>query len=155
MGLGRPHRPCPSRGVTRSVACDGHGLWREYEGSVEDWMTQSKRAREIAAQSAADSPTPAPVAAPPAPAAAAAPRPGTRRKLSYKEQRELETLPARIAELEEEQKRITEVLELDGGAIYASEASRAAELAQRHAQIDEELLAAMERWEELDSARQG
>ena len=141
--------------VTSIVAFEGDGLWREYEGSVEDWMTQSKRAREIAAQSAADSPTPAPVAAPPAPAAAAAPRPGTRRKLSYKEQRELETLPARIAELEEEQKRITEVLELDGGAIYASEASRAAELAQRHAQIDEELLAAMERWEELDSARQG
>ncbi|MDR6861216.1 ATP-binding cassette domain-containing protein [Variovorax guangxiensis] len=139
--------------VTSIVAFEGDGLWREYEGSVEDWMTQSKRAREIAAQSAADSPTPAPVAAPPAPAAA--PRPGARRKLSYKEQRELETLPARIAELEEEQKRITEVLELDGGAIYASEASRAAELAQRHAQIDEELLAAMERWEELDSARQG
>ncbi|NDZ12974.1 ABC transporter ATP-binding protein [Variovorax sp. WS11] len=139
--------------VTSIVAFEGDGLWREYEGSVEDWMTQSKRAREIAAQSAPDSPTPAPVAAPPAPAAA--PRPGTRRKLSYKEQREFETLPARIAELEEEQKRITEVLELDGGAIYASEASRAAELAQRHAQVDEELLAAMERWEELDSARQG
>jgi len=78
-----------------------------------------------------------------------------RRKLGYKEQREFETLPARIAELEEEQKRITELLELDGGAIYASEPSRAAELAQRHAHIDEELLAAMERWEELDSARQG
>jgi ATP-binding cassette subfamily F protein uup len=139
--------------VTSIVAFEGDGLWREYEGSVEDWMTQSKRAREIAARNAPDSATAAPAAAPPEPAVA--PPPGTRRKLSYKEQRELETLPARIAELEEEQKRITEVLELDGGAIYASEASRAAELSQRHAQIDEELLSAMERWEELDSARQG
>lgn len=141
--------------VTSIVAFEGDGLWREYEGSVEDWMIQSKRAREIAAQSAADSPAPASAAVPAPPTPPAAPRPGTRRKLSYKEQRELETLPAQIADLEEEQKRITEVLELDGGAIYATEASRAAELAQRHAQIDEELLAAMERWEELDSARQG
>jgi ATP-binding cassette subfamily F protein uup len=141
--------------VTSIVAFEGDGLWREYEGSVEDWMIQSKRAREIAAQSAADSPAPASAAVPAPPTPPAAPRPGTRRKLSYKEQRELETLPAQIADLEEEQKRISEVLELDGGAIYATEASRAAELAQRHAQIDEELLAAMERWEELDSARQG
>jgi ATP-binding cassette subfamily F protein uup len=141
--------------VTSIVAFEGDGLWREYEGSVEDWMIQSKRAREIAAQSAADSPAPASAAVPAPPTPPAAPRLGTRRKLSYKEQRELETLPAQIADLEEEQKRITEVLELDGGAIYATEASRAAELAQRHAQIDEELLAAMERWEELDSARQG
>jgi len=76
----------------------------------------------------------------------------TRKKLSYKEQRELETLPARIAELEEEQKRISEILALDGGAIYATDASRAAELAERHARIDEELMAALERWEALGSA---
>ena len=140
--------------VTSIIAFEGDGLWREYEGSVEDWMIQSKRSREIAAQSALVPAAPAPAAAaPPEPTGAS--RPGTRRKLSYKEQREFETLPARIAELEEEQKRITEVLELDGGAIYASEASRAAELAQRHAQIDEELLEAMERWEELDSASRG
>ncbi|MDR6539593.1 ATP-binding cassette domain-containing protein [Variovorax soli] len=139
--------------VTSIIAFEGDGLWREYEGSVEDWMIQSKRSREIAAQSTPASPAPPSVVASPAPAAA--PRPGMRRKLGYKEQREFETLPARIAELEEEQKRITELLELDGGAIYASEPSRAAELAQRHAHIDEELLAAMERWEELDSARQG
>ena len=139
--------------VTSTIAFEGNGLWREYEGSVEDWLTQSKRARAIAAEGAQARPAPTPAAASPVPAALA--RAGTRRKLSYKEQREFETLPARIAELEEEQKRITEILELEGGAIYASEASRAAELAQRHAQIDEELLAAMERWETLDSARQG
>jgi ATP-binding cassette subfamily F protein uup len=137
--------------VTSIIAFEGDGLWREYEGSVEDWQIQSRRAREIAAQATA-APPPAPA---PAPEAAAAPRPGTRRKLSYKEQREFEALPARIAELEEEQKRITEMLALDGGALYATDPSRAAELAQRHAQIDEELLAALERWEALDTARQG
>lgn len=45
------------------------------------------------------------------------------------------------------------MLELDGGAIYATDASRAAELSQRHAQIDDELLAALERQEELSAGR--
>ncbi|HET7837282.1 MAG TPA: ATP-binding cassette domain-containing protein [Variovorax sp.] len=139
--------------VTSTIAFEGDGRWREYEGSVQDWLTQSKRAREIAQQRAAAAPPPtaAPVTAAPPPAAAAKPA-ATRKKLSYKEQRELETLPARIAELEEEQKRISEILALDGGAIYASDASRAAELAERHARIDEELMAALERWEALGSA---
>ncbi|MBT2302535.1 ATP-binding cassette domain-containing protein [Variovorax paradoxus] len=138
--------------VTSTIAFEGDGHWREYEGSVQDWLIQSKRTREFAAQRAAAS---APAPAAPAPAAEAAPRATPRKKLSYKEQRELETLPAQIAALEEEQKRITEMLELDGGAIYANEASRAAELGERHAQIDDELLAALERWEELGAARQG
>ncbi|MDN8616258.1 ATP-binding cassette domain-containing protein [Variovorax ginsengisoli] len=140
--------------VTSTIAFEGDGRWREYEGSVQDWLTQSKRAREIAQQRAAAAPPPAtaaPVTAAPPPAAAAKPA-ATRKKLSYKEQRELETLPARIAELEEEQKRISEILALDGGAIYATDASRAAELAERHARIDEELMAALERWEALGSA---
>jgi len=79
--------------------------------------------------------------------------PGLRKKLSYKEQRELDALPAQIAALETEQQRITELLELDGGAIYATDSSRAAELAERHAKIDDELLAAMERQEELSAGR--
>ena len=78
---------------------------------------------------------------------------GARKKLSYKEQRKLDTLPAQIAALEAEQTRITEMLELDGGAIYASDASRAAELAERHARIDDELLSALERQEELTAGR--
>jgi ATP-binding cassette subfamily F protein uup len=140
--------------VTSTVAFEGDGHWREYEGSVQDWLIQSKRAREIAEQRQPTSraaPAPAaastPVAAPtPAPAAA-------RKKLSYKEQRELDGLPAQIQALEAEQKRIAEMLELDGGAIYATDASRAAELSQRHAQIDDELLAALERQEELTVKR--
>ncbi|ADU39583.1 ATP-binding cassette domain-containing protein [Variovorax paradoxus] len=139
--------------VTSTIAFEGDGRWREYEGSVQDWLIQSKRAREIAAQRLAAAPPP-PVAAP-APAAETAPKAATapRKKLSYKEQRELEALPVQIEALETEQKRITEMLELDGGAIYASDASRAVELSERHAQIDEELLAALERQEELGAAR--
>ena len=130
------------------------GHWREYEGTVQDWQTQTQRMREIAAAntSAAPAATPAPAAqktvatAPVAPAALATPR----RKLSYKEQRELETLPAQIAAFEAEQQRIS--AELDGGALYAKDGVRAAALAQRHSQLDEELLGAMERWESLEKA---
>jgi ATP-binding cassette subfamily F protein uup len=141
--------------VTSTIAFEGDGHWREYEGSVQDWLIQSKRAREIAEQRQAASPPPPPAPAPtPAAAESAAARPAAaRKKLSYKDQRELEALPAQIEALEAEQKRITEMLELDGGAIYATDASRAAELSQRHAQIDDELLAALERQEELSAGR--
>lgn len=141
--------------VTSTIAFEGDGHWREYEGSVQDWLIQSKRAREIAEQRQAASPPPSPAPAPtPAAAEPATARPtAARKKLSYKEQRELEALPAQIEALETEQKRITEMLELDGGAIYATDASRAAELSQRHAQIDDELLAALERQEELSAGR--
>ena len=141
--------------VTSTIAFEGDGRWREYEGSVQDWLIQSKRAREIAEQRATAAPPraiqPAPSGGPAAaaPASTAPPLAAPRKKLSYKEQRELDSLPAQIAALEDEQKRIAGVLELDGGAIYASDASRAAELGERHAKIDDELLAAMERQEAL------
>ena len=140
--------------VTSTIAFEGDGHWREYEGSVRDWMIQSKRAREIAEQRAAAAPPAAPAAAAAAPKTEAAPtRVVTRKKLSYKEQRELEALPTQITALEDEQKRIAEMLAVDGGAIYSSEASRAAELGERHSQIDEELLVALERQEELGATR--
>jgi len=48
------------------------------------------------------------------------------------------------------------MLELDGGpSSNANDSSRAAELGERHARIDEELLAALERWEELGALGPG
>ncbi len=125
------------------------GTWREYEGSVQDWLLQSRRASEIAAsRGPAPTAAAAPAAAPATPAAAAPP--AARRKLSYKEQRELEALPARIHALEEEQKQID--AELDGGALYARDAARAAVLAARHGVVEDELMQALERWETLERA---
>ena len=119
---------------------------------MQDWLTQSKRAREIAAQRLAAAPAAAPIPAAPTPAVPEI-RPIARKKLGYKEQRELEGLPAVITALEEEQGRIAALLALDGGALYASDASRAAELAERHARIDDDLLSALERQEALGTAR--
>ena len=56
-------------------------------------------------------------------------RPAPRTKLSFKEQRELDELPARIEALEEEQKEIAE--RLAGAELYTSEPQRVAELQAR------------------------
>jgi ATP-binding cassette subfamily F protein uup len=140
--------------VTSTIAFEGLGSWREYEGSVEDWLVQSRRSAEAKSKNASK-PSPnereqlsrseqSPVIAAPAVPAPKA------RKLSFKEQRELDGLPARIAELEAEQQAIHEALQ--DGSLYASDNARALELSNRNAQIDDELMAALERWEELGSA---
>jgi ATP-binding cassette subfamily F protein uup len=128
--------------VTSTIAFEGDGRWREYEGGVQDWLLQSQRARAWAAP--LPTPAKAPTAAPPS---TPAPAPATRRKLSYKEQRELEALPGRIEALEQEQAAIS--AELADGTLYARDAARAAQLASRSAEIEDELMAALERWEAL------
>jgi ATP-binding cassette subfamily F protein uup len=133
--------------VTSTLVFEGNGLWREYEGGVLDWQTQAARAREWQAQAAAKAGGPSastkPVAAASSPVAVTSPR----RKLSYKEQRELEALPQRIEALEAEQKAIDS--SLADGSLYASDPARAAALATRHAEIESELMDALERWETL------
>ncbi len=131
--------------VTSTIAWEGDvqaGLWREYEGGYEDWKLQ--RGRTLAAIAAA-APKPAP-----APAPVAAPKPAApARKLSYKDQRELDELPARIEALETEQKTIGD--RLASTELYTEEPQRVAELQARYAQIEDELMAALERWEALSS----
>src|SRR6202022_3598626 len=72
-------------------------------------------------------------------------------KLSFKEQRELDALPEKIATLEAEQKTIG--AQLENGSIFAKEAQEGARLTERYAAIDDELLAALERWEALEAKR--
>ncbi len=138
--------------VTSTIVYEGDALWREYEGGVLDWLTQSRRAQVLAAGAparAADTRAgpPASEAAKPARPAASAP---ARKKLSYKEQRELDALPGLIEALEQEQKAIHE--DLADGSLYSSDPGRAQRLAERNAQIDDELMAALERWEALGTA---
>ena len=132
--------------VTSTIAWEGEdapGLWREYEGGYEDWQLQRARAREIAA---ARPRAPAPVAAPAPPPAKA---PAAPRKLGFKEQRELQEMPARIQALEAEQREIGE--RLASSALYTDEPQRVGELQARYAQIEDELMTALERWEALSA----
>ncbi len=134
--------------VTSTIAWEGDlqpGHWREYEGGIADWQVQ--RARMLAARATA--PAAKVVAAAPTPAAT--PTVATKvRKLSYKEKREFDELPARIAALEAEQASISE--RLADTALYSADPAQLPPLHARYAQIDDELLAAMERWELLGGA---
>ena len=56
-------------------------------------------------------------------------------------------MPGLIEALETEQKAITD--ELADGSLYSRDGQRAAALTVRSAQIDDELMAALERWEAL------
>ncbi|MBP6752361.1 MAG: ATP-binding cassette domain-containing protein [Alicycliphilus sp.] len=132
--------------VTSTIAAEGDGLWREYEGGVQDWLTQSRRSRELAGSAA--------------PAAKNTSQNEAKRitdkreqlqkkKLSYKEQRELEQLPAQIDALEAEQTAIRD--ELADGSLYARDGTRAAALHARDGEIEELLMQALERWSELST----
>ncbi|MDP2094004.1 MAG: ATP-binding cassette domain-containing protein, partial [Hydrogenophaga sp.] len=130
--------------VTSTIVSEGEGRWREYVGDVQDWLTQSARAEALQREkSTAPASAPAGKAAP----AAAPSAPATKKKLSYKEQRELDALPERIAQLEAEQAELD--LQLNNGQLFSADPARAAQLAARHAQVEAEWLQAMERWETL------
>lgn len=133
-----------------SEAAPGHpGRWREYEGGVSDWLVQAQRARSLisAAATAAAGP---PAARKPDAAPAVTKPQQARRKLSYKEQRELQELPDRIAALEAEQKVLGE--RLTDPALYKTAPQAAVEMQARFAQIEQALLEALERWESLEGA---
>lgn len=144
--------------VTSTIAFEGEGRWREYEGGVTDWLTQSKRATELAKSKGQKGAQPfnygrdqlsknEPMSRPELRSTEPAAPPPKARKLSFKEQRELDGLPERIAALETEQQAIA--TQLADGTLYATDNARALGLAARSAQIDVELLAALERWEAL------
>jgi ATP-binding cassette subfamily F protein uup len=153
--------------VTSTIAFEGDGHWREYEGGVQDWLVQSKRAKEIAANNGKKRPDPAyslpkslsnqehsaQINANNAPANSNNSSTGAlknlakTRKLSFKEKRDLDELPAKIEALEAEQTDIR--MQLADGKLLSTDNAKALALTQRDAEIDDLLLAAMERWEEL------
>jgi ATP-binding cassette subfamily F protein uup len=127
--------------VTQVIVAEGEGVWRDYVGGYTDW----ERVKAAAAQAAKPAsgkaaPTAAPTAAP-----IAAPK---NKKLSYKEQRELEELPQLIASLEDEQSAIT--LQLSSADFYRTNPGDAKRLTARVEEIEALLLKALERWEEIE-----
>jgi ATP-binding cassette subfamily F protein uup len=136
--------------VTSTIAFEGEGRWREYEGGVEDWLVQSARAAALqsASKSGASKDLSTLGSGPKEPQTGAKP-PSAPAKLSYKDQRELDALPGRIEALEKEQQSLRD--ELADATIYSRDAQRATALHARDAAIDEELMAALERWEALSS----
>lgn len=129
--------------VTQTIAAEGDGVWHEYAGGYQDWADYQTRKKQND-----DSTRTPPKLAEAATGTSPKTRPDGNRKLSYKETRELAELPERVAALEQEQKELTRRLE--DPALYQSEPREAEKLARRMSEIDDELLALLERWEELD-----
>ncbi|MCY0388602.1 ATP-binding cassette domain-containing protein [Robbsia sp. Bb-Pol-6] len=144
--------------VTSVIAFEGEGRWREYVGGFSDWRIQSARAAQLAGSEQPSAPAPKAASTPASGAAAtsgaaagaAAARPV---KLSFKEQRELETLPAEIAELETEQKHLSGCIE--EGSVFVNDPAEGTRLTDRFAEIDDALFAALERWETLEAKSRG
>jgi ABC transport system ATP-binding/permease protein len=129
--------------VTQVIVAEGQGKWKEYVGGYTDW----ERVRDASAAAPVQKKAEVkPAAAAPAPAA---PAQAKAKKLSYKEQRELEELPQLIAKLEDEQTALN--LTLSDPDFYKKTPAEAKRLNDRIAQIEEELMTALERWEAIES----
>ena len=122
--------------VTGTLVLEGEGRVGEYTGGYADWLRQR----------------PAPVATMPAsplaPTSKAAPPPAPRRRLGYKEQRELEQLPARIEALETEIAARTAAM--GEPAFFRQDSAVIVEANEALAAMQTELDAAYARWAELD-----
>ncbi|MEM6645373.1 MAG: ATP-binding cassette domain-containing protein, partial [Bacteroidota bacterium] len=124
--------------VTSTLVMAPNGGVNEYIGGYDDWLRQRPAPR-----AAAEPTLVKPKAAKPKPQAE---KP---RRLSFKEKRELEALPAQIETLEAEQAE--HFATLGNPAFYQSEPERATDIQQRLAAIEAELETAYTRWEELET----
>ena len=132
--------------VTQVIVAEGGGQWREYVGGYSDW----ERVRgDVAPQKPAPKPD---MKNEPKPASREA-VPAKSKKLSYKEQRELDALPALIAELEAEQKAISE--KLADAELYRERPDEVRKLNERFAEIDLLLLESLEKWEAIEARAKG
>ena len=118
--------------VTQTLAPLGGGQWQENAGGYSDWLTrQAPAARALEPKAPLTAPT------------------RSRTRLSYKEQRELDRLPAEIAALELEQRELTgRLATVDYRATAAVEIVA---LGRRVADIEGLLMAKLERWEALEA----
>ncbi|GAB5606123.1 ATP-binding cassette domain-containing protein [Sideroxyarcus sp. TK5] len=126
--------------VTQVIAFEGDGKLMEYVGGYEDWV----RMKQFEAKGRIATPAPAKVEA-----KTDAPKTKAPGKLSFKEQQELEEIPRRIEVLEREQEDIAAAL--GSGTLFRDNPAHAKQLGQRAAEIEEQMLDLMARWEALES----
>jgi len=131
--------------VTSTLVLEGDGRVADYVGGYEDWLRQRPSSR-------ATIPEPR-VASPESRAPILEPRVGSpeRKKLTYKEQRELDALPGRIESLEAEQRSLNQRIADPAFYLESAEAIRAA--MARAESLEAELSVVLARWDELESRR--
>ena len=125
--------------VTSTLALEGDGHVGEYVGGYGDWFRQTRPEGKL--EEAKREPAPARASPPPPPAA--------RKKLSYKDARELELLPARIEALETEIAARTQTMQ--DPAFFKQDAAAIAAANQALVALQAELDASYARWQELEN----
>jgi ATP-binding cassette subfamily F protein uup len=117
---------------------EGDGKIGEYVGGYSDWLAQEKPAEsKPAAAKAEKASAPKPAPAP------------SKKKMSYKEQRELESLPERIETLEARQAELNDLI--NSADFYRQDAAAVKKLLEEAEALPLELEAAYQRWNELDA----
>ena len=130
--------------VTQVIAFEGNGKLCEYIGGYEDWIRAKQfedtiNDEKIISKQSAISPV----------GSSKSPRPSRVKKLSYQEMRELESLPGKIEDLEQEQAHI--VMRLNQPTIYRDHPDDVKTLQARFAEIEKDLTDCLTRWEELEA----
>jgi len=134
--------------VTSTWVFDGKGNIAEYIGGYQDYLLQRPDDKVV------DQKSDVKKAQAKAEAEKAAAQSNVKKvKLSYKDQRELEQLPAEIEKLEVEQAELSD--KLADGSWFVSNADEATKASQRLAEIEEVLLEKLERWDELEQMSKG
>jgi ABC transport system ATP-binding/permease protein len=129
--------------VNAALVPEGNGKWLEYAGGYSDMLAQrGANVRKPAAK---------PVAAPPRKSVERPAAEPARRKLNFNEKHALETLPARMATLEAEVKRLNE--RLADPALYARDRAAFDKATAALTTAQAQLVAAEERWLELELLR--
>jgi ATP-binding cassette subfamily F protein uup len=119
--------------VTGTYVFEGAGRIREYVGGYDDWLRQR--------------PAPARPAEPKEKKERSRPTPNPN-KMSYREKRELEALPAQIEERERQLADLTERMARPD--FYKQDSALIAETAQSIGRLQEELARLYERWQQLE-----
>jgi ATP-binding cassette subfamily F protein uup len=123
--------------VTGTLVFEGDGTIKEYVGGYSDWLAQAKLA---AVKPAPATPTPSP--APPKAATA-------KKKMSYKEQRELEKMPKQIEAMEARQAELNR--QINSADFYKESPERVKQALDEAQALIAELEIAYERWNELEA----
>ena len=122
--------------VTGTLVLEGEGQVKEYAGGYDDWLLQRRPEPVLATQPITKSKPPRSVA----------PRP---RRLTYKEQKELESLPERIETLEA---RLGEIHQQMTDAAFFRQAPADIVRAKTNLQdLEKELAESFRRWEDLEA----
>nr|WP_174506746.1 ATP-binding cassette domain-containing protein [Acinetobacter sp. Marseille-Q1620] len=135
--------------VTSTWVFDGKGNIDEYIGGYQDYLQQRPDQTVVDQKSDVKKA----IAKAEAEAAKNTATPVKKVKLSYKDQRELEQLPAEIEALETEQSELSE--KLANGSWFVTDADAATKASQRLAEIEDLLLEKLERWDKLEEMSKG